>query len=398
MLKTDGPLPVPVGEIILPRLAAKVWQWRDPRTIPTRRWLHGGQYIRKFCSSTIAPGGIGKSSLSLIDLVGMASGRNLLGGACAPRPLTVWYLNLEDPQEEIDRRISAILIHYQIDYEDIRGRLFVNSEEELIIAEKTRDQTLICRPVVDALKSEISDLGIDVAIVDPFVSCHRVPEIDNGAIDTVAKTWAAIARETDSSIDLVHHVRKPSGTQSEFSVNDARGASSLIGATRSNRVLNRMTKEEAEKAGIPAEERRFYFRVDKGEKDNMRPPLEKAEWFKLVGVSIGNGTEEAPADNVGVVTKWEMPSAFDGVTAADLLRVQQRITKSEWRSDQRSPAWAGNAVAEVLRIDPSDKKDRTRINRLLNTWIANGALKIAVREDGKRMPKEFIEVGEWANT
>jgi hypothetical protein len=36
--------------------------------------------------------------------------------------------------------------------------------------------------------SELRRLKIDAMIVDPFVSCHhKVPENDNGAIDTVAK-------------------------------------------------------------------------------------------------------------------------------------------------------------------------------------------------------------------
>jgi AAA domain len=386
------------AEIILPRVTAKVWQWRDPCTIPPRQWLHGGHYIRKFASATIAPGGLGKSTLSLVDFIGMACGRNLLGGICASRPLTVWYWNLEDPQEEIDRRISAILIYYGIDYEEIRGRLLVNSEEPLIIAAKTTDQTLIYEPVLEALKYEISSLDIDAVGIDPFVSCHRVPENDNPAIDAVAKTWAAIARETDCAIDLVHHVRKPSGAQSEFSVNDARGGSSLIAATRSNRVLNRMTREEAERAGIPIEERRFYFRVDKGEKDNMRPPIEKAEWRKLVSVCLDNATDEAPADNVGVVTKWQMPSAFDGVTARDLLRVQQRISEGEWREDHRSKQWAGIAVAEVLDLDHSEKSARGKLKILMHTWVKNGALKVVSRKDEQRKNRNFIEVGAWANT
>ena len=237
-----------------------------------------------------------------------------------------------------------------------------------LCAERIRDQTTVYRPVVDALKSEINDLGIDVIAIDPFVSCHRVPENDNGAIDIVAKAWAAIARETDCAIDLVHHVRKPSSAYSEFSVNDARGAISLISAARSNRVLNRMTKEEAELAGVRPEERRSYFRIDKGEKDNMRPPIEKAEWCKLVGINLENETEEAPSDNVGVVTRWKMPSPFDGLSTTDLLRVQKKIATGEWRADARSPAWAGNAVAEILSLDVSEKvsagKNQEIIRRL----------------------------------
>jgi RecA-family ATPase len=189
------PPPIQGVEVIKPNLSARAWQWKDPKTIPPRQWLYGAHYVRKFASATLAPGGVGKSSLGLVDAVGMACGRNLLGGESTNRPLAVWYWNLEDPAEEIDRRVSAILLHYHIDYEEVRDRFFVNSEEELVIAEKTRDMTLVRPEITGALISEISALSIDAVIIDPFVSCHRVPENDNGGMDVVAKAWARIARD-----------------------------------------------------------------------------------------------------------------------------------------------------------------------------------------------------------
>src|SRR5580704_10986529 len=92
------------NSIIAPRFTARPYVWRDPRTIPPRQWLHAGHYIRGYVSATIAPGGLGKTSLQLVEAVGMAAGRNLLGGEGKP-PLNVWYWNLEDPLEEIERRI-----------------------------------------------------------------------------------------------------------------------------------------------------------------------------------------------------------------------------------------------------------------------------------------------------
>jgi hypothetical protein len=154
-----------------------------------------------------------------------------------------------------------------------------------------------------------------------------------------------------------------------------------------------MTKEEA---GIPAEERRFYFRLDKGEKDNMRPPLENAEWRKLVSVHLGNQTPDNPEDVVGVVTKWEIPGALDGLTTADLLRVQKKIAEGEWREDIRSTNWAGKAVAEVLGLDLSEPKARANIKTMLQTWIKTGALKIAIRLASNRHERKFVEVGQWA--
>jgi AAA domain len=194
---------------------------RDPKTIPPRQWLHAGHYIRGFLSATIAPGGLGKTSLQLVEAVGMVCGRALLKGTTA-RPLNVWYWNLEDPRDEIDRRIAAILLHYKIPPGSSPGRLFVNTEEPLVIAAMARDEAVVAAPVVGRLMSEIVRLQIDVLTVDPFVSSHKVPENDNGAIDTVAKTWSRVARTGNCAVEVAHHIRKPSsGSTAEITVDDA---------------------------------------------------------------------------------------------------------------------------------------------------------------------------------
>jgi AAA domain len=253
----------PPGETA-PKIAAKPYVYRNPKTIPPRQWLHAGHYIRGFLSVTIAPGGGAKTSLQLVEAVGMPIGRDLLKGTTA-KPLKVWYWNLEDPIEEIERRIGAILLHYKIDPANLAGQLFVNSDEPLVIAAKVKDATIIAEPLVDALTAEMLRLGIDVLIVDPFVSSHKVPENDNGAIDTVAKTWGDIARACKVAVEIAHHIRKPSsGSTSEITVDDARGAGSLKDAGRSMRVLNAMSKEEAEAVCIKPDVRRSDFRVDAG--------------------------------------------------------------------------------------------------------------------------------------
>lgn len=55
------------------------FSWRDPSTIPPRPWLYGQHLIRKQVSVTVAPGGVGKSSLTICEALAMVSGRELLG-------------------------------------------------------------------------------------------------------------------------------------------------------------------------------------------------------------------------------------------------------------------------------------------------------------------------------
>jgi hypothetical protein len=92
-------------------IRATPFVWCEPRNLPPRRFVYGRHLIERFLSSIVAPGGVGKSSLELVEILAMVTGRPLLGVKPARR-LRVWYWNGEDPKEEIERRIAAICLHY----------------------------------------------------------------------------------------------------------------------------------------------------------------------------------------------------------------------------------------------------------------------------------------------
>jgi len=80
----------------------------DPAKIPRRQWLFDYHYMRKIVSATIGPGGIGKSSLGLIEAVGMSVGAYLLTGEKLAAPLRVLVSQRRSPMDELNRRIAAI--------------------------------------------------------------------------------------------------------------------------------------------------------------------------------------------------------------------------------------------------------------------------------------------------
>ncbi len=376
------------------RIIAAPWIWRDPSTIQPRRWVYGKHYIRQFMTTTVAPGGTGKSSLALVEAVAMVTGRNLIG-AQSRTPLVVWYWNGEDPREEIDRRLAAICKHFNISAADIGGRLYVNSGRDvrIIVATRLRDQTNIAVPMVEGLTRELREKHVDCLTLDPFVSTHSVPENDNGAIEQVASAYAGIADEANCAVELPHHTRKPPpGGDGERTVDDGRGASALIAKARSARVLNVMSKADADNVGVAADQRSLYFRIDNG-KANMQPPAEKARWCKLVSVPLGNAVGDEPEDWVQVATKWEMPGAFDGVTTAHLAQVVAKVQAGEYRADLRAAAWVGKAVADVLELDIADEAAKRRVNAILKGWFGNKVLVKRPGYDGNRKPVDFVGVG-----
>ena len=325
----------------------------------------------------------------------MVTGRNLLGQEVPDGPKRVWLWNLEDDREELSRIIQAACKHWDIGPRDLDGRLFVDSALDgaiLKLATSTPVAGLVInRPLVTALTDEMKARKIDYLHVDPFVSSHAANESDNMEIDAIAKEWALVAKNAKAAIGVAHHVSKAGAA--EATALSARGAVALVNACRSVLTLNRMSEDEAKRYGIEEDRRRRYFRTY-DDKNNRAPPSDASDWFQMVSVWLGNGTDN-DGDSMGVVTPWTPPDAFDGVTTDDLRRVQALIAGGEYKEHPQSKPWAGGAVADVLGLSVDQKQDRARIGNILKTWVENGALKRVQRRDpDRREDRWYIEVGE----
>lgn len=360
--------------------------YRSPETIPRREWLYGHHLSRGFISATVAHPGVGKTTLAVVDTLALVSGKNLIGNSPDGK-LRVWYWNGEDPREEMERRFHAAMILHGLTPDDIGDRLFLNSgrDDPICIAKQTRDGITLAVPEVENLVSVLTENRIDVVMIDPFISSHRVTENDNNAVDAVVKAWASLVDRARSAADLIHHLRKTGGA--EGTVEDARGASALVAAVRSARVLNGMTKEEGKRLGV---ENHFdYLRVGNG-KSSMarRMPVEKEAWLKMASVPLGNG------DHVGALTDWVAPDPTDDLQPSDLLAVQEAVAKGQWRENVQASDWVGKAVASALGLDLSDDAEKARVKAMVKRWLADGSLIEAVGLDYKRNERVFIQVGK----
>jgi hypothetical protein len=375
----------------LPILATP-YIWKDPATLHCREWLYGDLLIRKFVTATVAPGGVGKSSLGAVESLAQVSGKNLLG-VCPPRRLRVWLWNLEDPQEETERKIQAAAMHYGLTAEDIGDRLFVDSgrDQPLVIATTDRTGAVIARPIVDSLVAEIKERKIDVIKIDPFVSCHETNENDNQAMDLIVKEWGKVADRGNCAVELYDHTRKMGGAETEVTVESSRGGKAKTDACRVVRALNRMTKEEAARAGV--DNHRLYFTTF-NDKANLQPPADKAEWHQLVSVNLGNGPFGGAGDSVGVVTKWEWPDPLAGLTGDDFDRVAAAIRGGKWRESSQAKAWVGKAVAQALDLDVDNRADKAKIVGMIKVWRSTGSLIVVEGKDDNRVTKKFVEVRE----
>ena len=272
----------------------------DVAMLPPRSWLYGRHYQRRTVSLTAGPGGMGKSSLDMVEAIAMATARNLLGEQPEER-LRIWYHNGEDPRDEIDRRLVAICQHYGIPQEELQGYLWTTSGTEFPLrVAKGYANMEIDAVLVRQISAAISDNQIDLAVFDPLVTLHSVSEVDSGKMDTVVRLFAGIADENDAAIEIAHHVRKPlAGSAADYDVHDIRGVAAITDAVRAARVLNRMNEKDADAAGCAEAERLSRFRVDRAKGNYSR--AEVATWRQFISVALING------DDVGVVAPWDFP-------------------------------------------------------------------------------------------
>lgn len=370
-------------------VTATPFKWIDPRILPRREFVYGTHLIRKYVSVTVSPGGIGKTSLTIAEALAMVTGKPLLGEK-PPRKLNVWLFNAEDPRDEMDRRIMAAAMHHKIKPDQLEG-LFLDSgrEQEIVVARDDKKGVIIQEPIVDAVIDQIVRNKIDVMVIDPFVSTHAVSENDNGAIDRVAKLWGYIADVTNCAIEVVHHVRKSEGR--DVTVEDARGAVSLLAAARSARVLNRMTDEQANAAGLSQRERFSYFSVTRG-KANLAAMSGDMEWRHLESVALGNGAGlSKPQDHAGVVEEWQWPSKesiAEAVPESAKKLALVKLKNQDYRENPQSPDWAGYVVADAMGLDVEAGRamtpEKRRVKATLEAWIDTGVLQVVEEEDVKK--------------
>jgi hypothetical protein len=367
----------------------------DALTLPRREWVYGYDYIKKYISVTASAGGIGKTSAIIVEALAIATGKPLLGTA-VKQQTNVWVINLEDPMSEMQMRTIAAMQHYGLTPDDIKGRLFMDGEDtmQITLAAENRDGLITNDDMLAAMIRVIKQNKIGVVILDPFVSAHLVNENNNGSVQAVVAMLRKLARDTNSSVQLVHHIRKGNGD--DATIDSVRGAGSLIGAARAARVINRITPDDAIALGVDEHEALGIFRVDDG-KANLAPPSDKAVYRRMQSVEIANG------EHIGVATEFKLPDLFDGVTAKNLYNVQRTIGKAEeadhaYRANAQADNWVGKAVAEELKLDLGKPNHVAKTKAIIKQWISSGSLQV-VKLPNKRKGGEApcVIVGEWVN-
>lgn len=336
------------------------------KDIPRRQFLCGPAYQRGNVTLTIAAPGAGKTSLGIAEAVFMASGRGLLDAVEAP--LKVWLFNGEEPIVELERRIAGVVAAHDLDRNRIAENLFCNSglDQPLVLgrAQRGADSDRIAALFAASIKA----VGIDVVIVDPFVSTHVEQENDNGAIDGVSKLWAQIAKWADCAIHLVHHTRK-SGYDA-LTAESVRGASSLVATARFVRTLTPLSEAEALTHRGVSDEPCVQAEVVKS--NNSR--FGEKRFFTIRAVDIGNGDGTGPGDIVGVIVPIAAVADRPPLVDPALHEAIAAAFTSPLRGSDQVPGWAGEVLATVLglKADTGKRALSLRLDHLVKIGVLHG--------------------------
>lgn len=387
---------------------------RDAKLIPPRQWLYGTHLIRGFVSLTVAPGGLGKSSMVLVEALAMTTARDLLG--IQPRGASrVWVWNGEDPKEELERRIAAACIHYGINADQLGDRLLVDSGRTLPICLVKMDKggVSVAEPQVDELIKAIREHQIDVLVVDPFVTTHNVSENDTTGMNAVVAVWRKIADVTNCAIELVHHVSKAGAMNGdEMGIYASRGAGALIDGVRSARFLTRPSETDANLIKF-ADGKKHYFKVRDG-KSNLAPGAFDT-WMRMVGVPLGNSTGFwIDGDVVGVCTVYQPDAVEVNLSNEEVAAIVKAIgdLADAPRHVESSKDWVGNVVAEVLGVDigfdvkkpdrsSDQRKARQEVRAKISLLMKTGTLSTATRRnkrDGRDVAVVVVKTKETPET
>lgn len=334
--------------------------------IPPRPWAYGKFLLFGSASVIGAVDGAGKGTIAAAMVIAFITGKPLLGERVW-RTGPVGIISYEDDETEWHRRIAAACILFEVDYEYVIANLFFIHRRggRVVFAERMlTGKTLF--PDGDEIIELLRSNSAVLLIVDPFNHAHAMDDGNNNVlIARVADEISRIAREAHVAALVLHHLRKGSNG----SLDDLMGATSLRANFRGGcRILARMTTDEASKLNISDPWR--YLRIG-GVKTNYAPPPERATWFRLASVPLGNAADiYLEGDEIGVAEPWTPRPVFEGMDATTLRAVFEALRAKPHAPDTRAKyaPWAGRPLIAA------GGRAESEASRIVTAWRNSGLL------------------------
>ncbi len=250
-----------------------------------------GHVRRHQVSLMLGPPGIGKSQYAAQAAIAMAAKRPFAGHT-PTGAYRVVFLSPEDEADILIDRIEAMAKILGADMSLVERNLRIVHHDGSCALFEPGAHGVRLTDMGRTFFTEVEEFGADVVCLDPMAELHRLPEMDNGAMNALMSRFRTRAREGNFAVVLTHHTAKPDSADKPPTIHAARGASATAAACRHAEIFTELGKKEKEDFAITEEMAPDYVRRDTVKASYARRPGQPT-YFKRVEVAVNGGT--APA-------------------------------------------------------------------------------------------------------
>lgn len=349
----------------------------DIDALPPRPYIYGTYLQRGHVTLLSASGGVGKSAWALSVGIDLACGVDHLGaGDFKHRKVLVY--NAEDDTQEMLRRAGAYMRFHNFTTE-MRKRVGDNLtiisgvNGALQFAGYRDGRVLVLQNSVNLFGQMLQEREIEVAMLDPLVSLHSIPENANSEMNKLIAEIKAVTASNDIATLVSHHDKKNIGGRDveDASQDDARGAGTITTPMRVVLSMKRLSKSDVKRLNIPAEDVPRVVALSKGAKSNYSARDTGSRLFFTNSVQANNGSDEFKADSTVALSVYKLRAAGPQITDEQRDAILAEIAKSEFRSDAQANAPIVQFITDVAGMD-SDADGKRYVSTLLIEWAKLG--------------------------
>lgn len=353
----------------------------DPASTPTRPWLIERLLMIGHVSMIGAAGSAGKSSIGLATAAHLSLGIEFAGYTVHRRGKVIVY-NGEDDVAEQSRRLQAVCMSYNLDYNEVKQNIILLDYTMIDLKLVVRNGRAASRneAVINSFVELAEADDVVAAILDPLIDLHECDEGVSTEMNLVMRSLQELSKRANIAVLVMHHTTKAGSDRQEARIGNMdifRGASGIVYKCRAAFTLMDASTQDAEDYGLQASEQHLWVRLDDA-KMNLSLKSTNATWFRKEGVRIYNG------DIVGVLRSATLMKSVNHlrVRLAEILVAAMMDTGTGSLTMQQ----AINIVREAEPI-VANKKD-AEIRAKLETSFATP---FQVREHTVHALREHVE-------
>ena len=243
------------------------------------------------------PGGSGKTMLELQLAIALATGTPacaglFTGSMLASKPASVVLIAAEESKAVLAHRLHAIArtlyerreqFGVKLAFEDFLAllqknlRLFAGTTQSYVLLDADKGRTRVLNDLAKACESA------RLVLIDPLRQFHDCDENDSAAMNQVVQALRGLAGNVNAAVVFAHHASKAATFSGQGdAAGAARGSSALTDGVRWQLNLSRLSREQAQHAGISEDARGQVLLLDVA-KSNYLPPQPTMRLQRLAG-------------------------------------------------------------------------------------------------------------------